>query len=532
MASSVALGFAFVLVVTHLEHVQGAGTLFEAIAAFTILENVAELGADTGLLRILPRYRVAGATQDLRNLFVVSLVPPVVAAAVAAGLLWVFAPQFAHLFIHNGSAAQGVTMIRTVAPFLPFATLMTVAVAASRGLESFGPYVGIQSFGVPFLRPVLLGGFVAAGLSGSRGLALAWGGPLALGCFAALVLLYRRARGEFLAARPLHPSLHIGQVASEFWRFASPRGLAAVFQIMVIWIDILLVGAIESPRQAAIYTVASRYVLLGTVALQALGIALAPQISRLLASGRRDEARSVFRLATWWVIVASWPLFFFLACFSPLLMRLFGHNYGAGAHALTILALGMLVLTGTGSNGVVLLMAGKSSWSLSINAASLAINLALNLILIPHIGIDGAAIAWAVTIAFNNGGTAILVWRFVHLDSLGWGLAVAVGISATVGAVALASRLALGAGILSFLGRARGWRIGRGAPRFGEAERFCDSTPFGVSWRPARRHESTPAIPGGGRPRRRCPGHRVRVHSFGHPATKGASPPQPPRKRF
>jgi O-antigen/teichoic acid export membrane protein len=450
MAASVVLGFGFVLVVTHLEHVQGAGTLFEAIAAFTILENVTELGADTGLLRILPRYRVARATQDLKNLLVVSLVPPVLAAAVAGGLLWGLAPQFARLFIHDGSVAQGVTMIRTVAPFLPFATLMTVAVAASRGLEAFGPYVGIQSLAVPSLRLALLPCFAAVGLSGPRGFALAWGTPLAIGCVAALVVLVRRGRREFLAARPLHPSLHIVQVGAEFWRFTAPRGLAAVFQIMVIWVDILLVGAIESPRQAAIYTVASRYVLMGTLALQALGIALGPQISRLLASGRRDEARSVFRLATWWVIVASWPLFFVMACFSPLLMRLFGHNYVSGSVSLTILALGMLALTGTGSNGIVLLMAGKSSWSLAMNAAALAINLTLNLLLIPHIGIDGAAVAWAVTIAFNNGGTAILVWRAARLDSLGLGASVAVAISAMVGAVALAARLTLGAGVLSF----------------------------------------------------------------------------------
>ena len=112
MASSVTLGFVFVLVVTRLDHTQRAGALFEAIAAFTILENVTELGADTGLLRILPRYRVAGAAQDLRSLFTVSLVPSVLAAVLAGGLLWAFAPQFAHLFVHHGPLGRTANLFR------------------------------------------------------------------------------------------------------------------------------------------------------------------------------------------------------------------------------------------------------------------------------------------------------------------------------------------------------------------------------------------------------------------------------------
>ena len=39
----------------------------------------------------------------------------------------------------------------------------------------------------------------------------------------------------------------------------------------------------------------------------------------------------------------------------------------------------------------------------------------LDLLLIPHLGIDGAAVAWAVTVVLNNGVTAALVWRFVVL---------------------------------------------------------------------------------------------------------------------
>ena len=132
-------------------------------------------------------------------------------------------------------------------------------------------------------------------------------------------------------------------------------------------------------------------------------------------------------------------------------MRLFGHDYGSGATALTILSLGMLVLTGTGSNGIALLMAGRSSWSLAISATSLAVNLTLNLLLIPHLGIDGAAVAWAVTVLVNNGVTAVLVWKFIRLDPLGNGALVALAVSAIFAVVGFGARLLFGPTVPSFL---------------------------------------------------------------------------------
>ena len=52
------LQFALVVVVTRSLTRSASGAFFEAIALFLILSNTAELGADTGLTRMIPRYRV------------------------------------------------------------------------------------------------------------------------------------------------------------------------------------------------------------------------------------------------------------------------------------------------------------------------------------------------------------------------------------------------------------------------------------------------------------------------------------------
>ena len=92
---------------------------------------------------------------------------------------------------------------------------------------------------------------------------------------------------------------------------------------------------------------------------------------------------------------SSWPGYLTMAAFAPVLMGLFGAEFKSGATALTILSLALLVLMGTGNNKIVLLMGGKSKWNLAITSVTLTVNVVLDLILIPKIGINGAAIGWA-----------------------------------------------------------------------------------------------------------------------------------------
>jgi O-antigen/teichoic acid export membrane protein len=75
----------------------------------------------------------------------------------------------------------------------------------------------------------------------------------------------------------------------------------------------------------------------------------------------------------------------------------------------------MLFDMATGPVQTVLLMAGKSSWNLLSMAAALAVNVVLNLLLIPPLGIEGAAIAWVVTIVVQNAIPLVQLWLVLGL---------------------------------------------------------------------------------------------------------------------
>ena len=69
------LQFALVVVVTQALTKSEAGAFFEAVALFIILSNTCELGADTGLTRMIPRLRVLGRIADIRRSMAVGILP-------------------------------------------------------------------------------------------------------------------------------------------------------------------------------------------------------------------------------------------------------------------------------------------------------------------------------------------------------------------------------------------------------------------------------------------------------------------------
>jgi O-antigen/teichoic acid export membrane protein len=443
---------ALTIVVARGVGVGGTGAFFEAVALFTILSNVGELGADTGLVKMLPHYRALDRNRDLPAVVRTALWPPILFCLGLAAVVWLSTPQLAAVMAHGQRAAEVELYLRTFTPFIPLGAITTVVLAGTRGMGTMVPFVWIQNIVLPTLRPVLVEATIALGL-GTVAVALGWAAPLAVAFIAGFALLWRmilRARAKDpVSNRPTQRRA----IASEFWRFAGPRALAAVFGITITWLDVLLVGAfMHSTRQAGIYAAASRLSVLGASALSAVGMAIAPQVSQLATLGRMRDAESVFQTGTWWLMALTWPGYITLAIFAPFLLRVYGHGFVAGQTALAILCAAQLFNLGTGNVTIVLLMAGKSSWNLINSAAALAANIGINIYLIPRLGITGAAIAWAAAIVINNLAAVLEVNYLMKIRPFGAGYWV-VAISSTIcfGLTGLIIRKIVGANAAGFL---------------------------------------------------------------------------------
>jgi O-antigen/teichoic acid export membrane protein len=401
--SSVA-NVALVVAVTRGVDQRTAGLFFTATSLFLLLEIGCRLGTTTGLVYFIPRYRVTGQAGRLGPLLRTALVPVLVVSVAVGAVLALAAPLLGRLI--GGDSGELDTSLRVLAAFLPVAALYDSVTAATRGYQSMRPTILVERVGRPLGQLVLVVG--AIGLGSAALLVPAWSLPYLLGLVSvtwSLRRLHRATPGAGPLVRPPR------EMSREYWRYTGPRILANVAQIALQRMDIVLVGALRGPRDAAIYAAVTRFLVVGQLGSQAVSLVVQPTLAELLATKDLRGTKVLYQISTAWLIALTWPLYLLSAVLAPQLVGLFGNGYAAGSPVIVVLAIAMLVATGCGMVDMMLTMAGKTSWNLGNVLLALSVNIVLDLLLIPRYGVLGAGIAWAVAIVLNN---------LVPLAQVGW----------------------------------------------------------------------------------------------------------------
>lgn len=447
------------VVVTHSFSKSAAGAFFVAMSLFLIAEAVANLGAYNGTIYFIARLRALRADRRIPAIMRATVIPVAVSSVLGALALVIFATPFAR-FLLQGKASQAGSLtetayaVRALAAALPFAAMTDTLLGATRGYHAMRPTVAVDRIGRSVLQ--LLGVFAAAAAGTSALLAPLWAVPY-LPASALAYLWLRRITRRYRRATALAPSRgpdagdnkHGKPNAKGFWRFTAPRSLASIAQIIIQRLDIVLVGILRGPEAAAIYTAATRFLVAGQLGNGAISAAAQPQFTRLFTIRDRRSANAVYQVTTAWLVVLTWPLYLLAIVFGPSVLAIFGRNYDAGSTVMVILGLTMLVATACGQVDVVLITAGRSSWSLFNGLLAMGVNVGVDLLLIPRMGITGAAIGWAAAIALTNLVPLAQVAATIRIHPFGRGT-LAAGLLSLVSfaVIPLALRAAVGTGTL------------------------------------------------------------------------------------
>jgi O-antigen/teichoic acid export membrane protein len=109
------------------------------------------------------------------------------------------------------------------------------------------------------------------------------------------------------------------------------------------------------------------------------------------------------------------PVALLIIAFREYILRFFGVDFLVGETSLQILVLGQLINVLFGSVGMLLLMTGNQRFSIISLSVSIAINIGLNCLLTPRLGITGTAIASASGIFVWNLSMYFFVRKKLHI---------------------------------------------------------------------------------------------------------------------
>ncbi len=391
-----------ILIVTQKVSPERAGSLFAATSLFLIAATIARLGTTTGLVYWFARLRALDRSDQLGRCLRLAL-GPVVVVGVALALLMLAAAEPLGRLVGGDNPEAAIGYLRGLAAFLPLAALGDAVLAATRGLGNMRATVVVDKVSRPLVQVLLT--VVVIAISAPDLLALAWAVPYVAAAVVAVLWLghlwRRRGLGLDVATRsgdPDRPAL----TSSEFWRYTAPRSVSTLALLALQRMDIILVAALRGPADAAIYTAATRFLVVGQLGNQALAFAVQPRLAALMAVDDRAGAGRLYQVGTAWLILLTWPLYMLCLAFPSEVVGVFGDGYEQGASVVVVLALAMLVATACGMVDEMLNMAGKTVWSLANSVSALATMVVMDLLLIPPYGILGAAIGWAAAIIVKN----------------------------------------------------------------------------------------------------------------------------------
>ena len=440
-AVSAVASFALAVAITRGSSKVEAGAFFTATAMFLLATNIGQLGTSSSLVYFLSNARAGRRLHNAPVYLRLALVPVLGLAVVIAAVLAIWAEPAGHLLGNTRSGSNGIlgTSVAYLAPFIPFAAALGVYLAGTRGLGTMRASTTVDQIGRSTLQLALV---VLALLAGRGDLApLAWALPYVPLSVLAWLAWRRLCRQAARGQRP-EPGY---RPTGAFWRFSGARALTSVAQVAMLRLDVVLVASLAGLAQSAVYAAATRFLSLGLLASGAISQAAQPQLGEALALRDRRGAQELYQTATAWLIVPAWPVYLLLLLFSPTIMQLFGPGYEKGSTVVVVLAATMLVASACGMVSMVLTMAGRASWNMYNVLLGVAVQVGLDVWLIPRIGLVGAAIGWASGILVTNLVPLAQLVALHRLHPFGRNSVTAMGLAvAAVGVPAAVARLAFG----------------------------------------------------------------------------------------
>jgi O-antigen/teichoic acid export membrane protein len=199
------------------------------------------------------------------------------------------------------------------------------------------------------------------------------------------------------------------------WKMALPGAtsmlVSSLLYLVLMWSDTLMLGYFLDESAVGLYRVAFKVATLIVFAQFAVNAQAAPDIARYWAQGNTELLQNAVRRIAWINTVVAVPAFLVLVAGAPWFLGFFGADFSSQAGTLRWLAVGQLTNALCGPVMYLLNMTGHEKSARNTMAVGVLVNIAGNAILIPTVGIAGAAIATSATMAFWNGWAMIAVYR-------------------------------------------------------------------------------------------------------------------------
>ncbi len=360
--------------------------LFYAMFAFvSFLLVFKDLGLGQALVKFIPEFQVKNKYNSMKNMVVFVFLFNILFAIVLAVLLFVFSNYLSLTLFHNPDSAF---LLKLFSIYFILQSIMSILISILQGFQRLNYYAMLD-----FSRTTFVLIFAYFMLRINLNVLAPVMSYILMPVFISLlfipIILRRILPIGFWKSKLVYDSFLI----KKLFAFSIPTLFTVVGVVALGNIDSIMISYFKGLEAVGLYNVALPTALILGYFSVALMTVIFPMSSELWASGSFDKLKDGMYMLYKYSLIIIFPFILIMVCFPEIILNIFfGVNYIAASNVLRILSLGIIMVTISRINLSVLSGIGKPKLNSLILLAALIFNIISNFILIPFLGILGAAI--------------------------------------------------------------------------------------------------------------------------------------------
>jgi O-antigen/teichoic acid export membrane protein len=392
-----------------------------ALSAAAIAGTFAILGLDTGLVRYVSAFASRRDTASLSGALRVGVGIPLLFSSLFGLTLIVWAGQIAEGWFHE---PRLVPLLRWVGLVVPFIALNEVLAAATRGFKNQHYSVIARYVCQPLVKIGALALLAIVGLNAE----LAVGAFIAAEMATCVLFVYFLNRQFPLRQIAGAARLNLREILS----FSVAVYLSQAVKSVTLNIQALVLAASSTVAAVGIYAVADQASMMSRLVMQSVTTVSMPFMSELHEQRNTRQLEVFYQITSKWTFTLNLPLFLVIVALPETILSVFGETFLDGVQALIILAWASLLMAATGTNSVVLDMSGHTRLKFANSLVTAVVTIGLNLLLVPSMGVVGAAWAALSGVVVVEVLRLLEVWAILRISpyNLGFLKPVSAGLAA------------------------------------------------------------------------------------------------------
>lgn len=184
--------------------------------------------------------------------------------------------------------------------------------------------------------------------------------------------------------------------------YSIPLVIGTIMAVLMSQIDILMIRKMMGAEDVQVYNLAAKIATFPSLFLLIVNTIFPPIVADLYHRKEMDKLRNMYKKTARGLFALSSTVIIFMIIFKTGILNLCGEGYLRADKVLIYRGIGQVINASVGSVWYIIAMTGRSKTTMMGQFAAAIINSILNFILIPKMGIDGAALASMITVGFVN----------------------------------------------------------------------------------------------------------------------------------